>query len=126
MKTIVKISLFILAFTIFSCKKNGTGGKADVELHSVHHDDHLKGGTFYIKFGATELPSNPTSNYDLKLTADSDKDYVVVENLLRGDYYIYSEAYDPAIMAMCKGGLAFKIKWTERKKFLHAHVPVTE
>jgi hypothetical protein len=126
MKTYLKIVTIILGMTFISCKKNGTGGKAKLEAHAEHHEAPIYGATYYLKFNATELPSNPTSNYDLKLTAAPGVNAVVFENMLRGDYYIYSEGFDTNIGQNVKGGIAVKIKYSERKKELHVNVPVTE
>ena len=119
--------LFLSVIAIFnSCKKNDTGGKATVILSPAHHDDPIYGATVYVKFGATELPSNPTLDYDLKVGAQSTEATVTVDNLRPGDYYFYGVGYDPAILQEVKGGIGLSIKWSERKNEISSSLPITE
>ena len=100
---------------ISSCKKNDIGGKATVILTPEHHESPIFGTTVYVKFDAVNLPSNPTSNYDLKITVDSTESSIPINELRPGDYYFYCEGYDPAFYEDVKGGIGLRIKWSDRK-----------
>ena len=109
-----------------NCKKNNTGGTATVILTPKHHDDVIFGTTVYVKFNATELPTNPTSDYDLKIMVDSMQSVVTISDLRYGDYYFYGEGYDPAIKLPVKGGIGLSIKWSDRKEEIRSDLPITE
>ena len=128
MKTFLRYSVIIILWSIitFSCKKNETGGDATIAAFPKHHSKSVKGATMYVKFGTEELPSNPTTNYDLKIVGESNEDHVHIEGLRYGKYYLYAEGYDSSISAIVKGGVAAKIKWSERKEEMDIDVPVTE
>ncbi len=122
-----KYLLVIFVLSVFySCKKNNTGGSATVAAIPQHHGSSIKGAVLYVKFGAEELPSNPTANYDLRIEGDPKEDHVHVEGLRYGHYYLYAEGYDSTIMQTVRGGLSVKIKWSERKEELDVKIPVTE
>jgi hypothetical protein len=112
--------------SFLACKKNGTGGKATIAAIPQHHGKSIKGGVLYVKFGASELPSNPTTNYDLKLQGEAKEDHIHVEDLRYGQYYLYVEGYDSTVMKTVHGGVGVKIKWSERKEERDVVVPVTE
>lgn len=127
MKNILRFSALIFAVAVIaSCKKGDTGGDATIAASPKHHGTHIKGATLYIKFDATDLPSNPSTNYDLKIVGESDEDHIHVGGLRYGKYYLYVEGFDSTNMMPVKGGVAVKIKWSERKKVIDVDVPVTE
>lgn len=120
------ITTFFISVSFFvGCKKNGTGGDADVNVYVEHHHVAINYPTVYVKFNAKDLPSDPTNNYDLKIIG-THENHVKVSGLRPGNYYIYSTGFDNTIMQNVKGGRAIKIKWTERKKDIDVDVPVTE
>src|ERR1700674_4896056 len=92
-----------------SCKKNGTSGDATIVAFPQHHGKSIYGATMYVKFNATDLPSNPTTNYDLKIVGDPAEEHVHIKSLLWGDYYLYAVGYDTAIHLPVTGGIAAKI-----------------
>ncbi len=121
MKTTIKLTAIIIAtlgvFTISSCKKNDTGGKAEIHAMIFHGSTPIVGTTtLYVKFDAKSEPSDPTNNYDLKLMGEDDDNHVHVEDLRPGDYYLYAVAFDSTAMVPVKGGASATIKWSERKK----------
>lgn len=125
--TFKTISLAVLTIAIlFSCKKGNTGGNATIAAHIKHHSTPIKGATVYVKFDADELPSNPTSDYDLKIEGEANEDHIHIEDLRYGKYYLYATGYDSSISAPVTGGIPIKIKWSERKDELDIDVPVTE
>ena len=125
MKKIILVSAIAVGL-IASCKKGDTGGDATIVAHIKHHSTPIKGATLYVKFDADELPSNPTSDYDLKIVGESAEDHIHVEGLRYGKYYLYAEGFDSTIMLPVKGGVGVKLKWGQRKKEVDFDVPVTE
>lgn len=121
------ILIAVLAFTVITgCKKNGTGGKANVHANIKHHTTPIKGATLYVKFDAKELPSDPTNNYDLKETGCNLCTDIHVEGLLPGNYYLYAVGFDSTIMQPVSGGTSVRIPWSDRKNDIETDVPVVE
>ena len=119
-------AVLIISFIVFSCKKNGSGGSAELTAYPQHHGKAIKGCTVYVKFGASDLPADPTNNYNLKIDGNSKEDHVHIKNLLYGKYYLYAVGYDSSIMAPVTGGIAAKIKYSQRKKETEINIAVTE
>lgn len=124
--TALVFTLAIATISFTSCKKSSDGGDAIVVAHIKHHDTPIKGATLYVKFKADELPSSPTTDYDLKITGEAAEDHIHIEGLRYGKYFLYAEGYDSTISQTVKGGVALKIKYIDRKKEIEADVPVTE
>ncbi len=125
-KTITTILLATAIFVAPSCKKSSTGGEVKIAAFPEHHGKSIYGATVYIKFGASDLPSNPTTNYDMKVDGEANEEHVHIEGLRYGKYYLYSVGYDSSIHMPVTGGVAVKVKWKERKQELDIKVPVTE
>src|SRR5687767_14366410 len=117
--------LFAFAFTATQCKKNDTGGKATLTAYVAHHGQPINLPTIYVKFGAKDLPSDPTNNYDLKIEGKHEN-HVHIKDLRYGNYFIYATGFDSSIMLPVSGGVPVEIKWKERKKSADIQVPVTE
>ncbi len=109
-----------------ACKKNNVGGQCEVVAFPQHHGKSIYGATAYVKFGAKDLPANPTTNYDLKIVGEPDEEHIHIKDLRYGHYFIYSVGYDSAIAQAVTGGIALHITWSERKKEVDVNVPVTE
>jgi hypothetical protein len=134
MKQIVFIS--ILAISLFSCKKAGTGGDATLALTIKHHTDLISNLSYYrdsvfVKFNAEELPENPTTNYDLLVVGEVGEDHVHIEGLKTGKYYIYCTGLDTNGLGTnddqrVVGGLAVRIKHSERKNEIDLNIAVAE
>jgi hypothetical protein len=122
----IKYSMIIATLLLLSCKKNGTGGDVEVAAFPEHHGKPIYGATMYVKFGATDLPSDPTNKYDMKVEGEPNEEHVHINGLRYGKYYIYAVGYDSSIHMPVTGGLAVKIKWKERKGEIDVHVPVSE
>lgn len=120
------IILTLACASLFACKKNGTGGDAEIAAFPRHHGKDIKGATLYIKFKSESQPSDPTNNYDLKIVGSPKENHIHVEGLLPGTYYLYATGFDSTIMLPVTGGIAAKIKHKERKEELDIEVPVTE
>jgi hypothetical protein len=117
---------FILVVLIFStsCKKNDTGGKAEIHALIFHGDTPIRSSTLYVKFNASQPVSDPEQTYDLKLQGEEDDNHVHVENMRPGDYYLYAVGFDSTAMKEVRGGIAASIKWTERKKLKEVKINV--
>ncbi|MCC6252020.1 MAG: hypothetical protein IT238_06115 [Bacteroidia bacterium] len=132
MKKMNKLSIkllslsFILISTITSCKKDGVGGKNTIEAFPKHHGKSIPNAVVYIKYGATELPGTNASDYDDKevATQDGNLSKATFNNLLKGNYYLYSVGYDTTINEMVYGGIAVTI--TTKSGSQEVDVPVTE
>ncbi len=120
------MSIVVLIMTISSCKKNDTGGDAMVHASVGHHTKPIEGAILYVKFDSREMPSDPTTNYDLKITGESGDHHIVVDGLRAGNYYFYAVGYDSTINSPVTGGIPVEIAWKERKEMFEVEVPVTE
>lgn len=131
MKSIRIILGIIITTTLLfgACKKNGTGGESIVAAMPAHHGKMIKVATVYVKFKATEMPENPTTNYDLKVVSDATENHVHIEGLLPGNYFFYAMGIDSTLIApnnVVKGGVPLTIKYSERKSEIDLDIPVTE
>ena len=119
----VTCTLICILVLIGACKKEGTGGKAEIHGHVKHHEVHISDAVVYIKYGAKELPDN-ISDYDAETIASSGDGHYEFEELQKGDYFIYAVGYDSTISETVSGGGAVKIsKKTEEVEY---DVPVAE
>jgi hypothetical protein len=127
MKTILKItSVLLLILSLAACKKNGTGGKATLMGHVKHHSVHIPNAMVYIKYDAKEFPGSDVSVYDASVQASSGDGHYEFEGLRPGNYYVYGVGYDSTISEAVFGGVAVKIKYSDRKETLEVDVPVVE
>ncbi|MCX6310653.1 MAG: hypothetical protein NT084_03360 [Bacteroidetes bacterium] len=123
--------LIIVFLVISSCNKPGTDGKATLKVLGQHHGrtipnitGHLD--TVYVKFNAVDLPSDPTHNYDVFFVGVAGQEYTLCPNLHVGDYFLYVAGWDTAINQRTTGGMAVKIKFSDRKKEIETIVAITE
>ncbi len=121
-KLFIASVFLIAATTLYSCKKEGTGGKATVNGYVKHHSNPIPNAIVYIKYGATEFPGNDVSIYDNHVTADANAHYEF-KDLRKGDYYLYGVGYDATIFEAVKGGIGIQLK---RNNTVTSDVPVTE
>jgi len=124
-RTLIPLSLILTLTAFTSCKKNGTGGKAEIHALIYHGTTPIVGTTtLYVKFDAKSQPSDPTSNYDLKVLGEVDDNHVHVVDMRPGDYYLYAMAYDSIAKTAVSGGIATTVKWSERKKLKEVELQV--
>lgn len=124
-KLIITILLTGSIALISSCKKDDTGGDAEIHAKIFRGLTPIVGTTtLYVKFGAKTEPVELTTNYDLKLSGEPDDNHVHVEDLCPGSYYLYAEAFDSTQMIPVSGGVAITIKWAERKKMKEVSIQV--
>lgn len=123
MKNYQLLSIVFIAslFTLASCHKEGSGGKAGLSGTVKHHTMPIPNCVVYIKYGATELPGTDISKYDDHVTTDANANYEI-KDLYKGDYYLYGVGFDP-VFGTLTGGIFVKIK---KNKTYSVDVPVTE
>lgn len=128
MNTILKKIAFTacVATLLLSCKKNNEGGKAEIHARITHNFTPVNAATLYVKYGTQKCPSDIESNCDLKIMGEEMDNHVHVENMRYGEYYIYAVGFDSTISQIVKGGVAVKIKWSERKQTIDVDIPVVE
>ena len=119
------IIVAVLSIASVSCKKNGTGGKADISATIMHHERIIPFATIYIKYGAKDFPGTNTSGYNASIKTDA-KGHADISGLRYGDYYLYGVGFDSTIMTPVTGGDHLQIKWSQRKNTISFTVPVTE
>ena len=102
------------------------GGKTKIIINTSHHGSTIYGATVYVKFNATDLPSDPTNNYDLKIVGNPLEEHIHIDGLRYGQYYFYAVGFDPNISATVIGGAPLTIKWKERKNSINFDLAVSE
>jgi len=126
-KTVQLIAICLLLVFSVSCKRDGAGGDAEISVHVKHHDNLIPGAKVYIKYGAKDFPGSDVSQYNDSKEAGTvghSKGHTHFPNLLKGDYYLYSVAYDSSISMQVSGGIYVKIK--KKGEEIETDVPVTE
>ncbi len=119
------LSLLIFA-TITSCCKPGSGGDATIVAFPQHHGKEIKGATVYIKYNAKDFPGTDLSKYDATFVGEAEEEHVHCKSLKCGKYYLYAIGFDSMIMQAVSGGIAIKVKHSEREKEIDMNIPVTE
>ena len=89
--------LVLLLLIFASCRKNGTGGKAQVTGFVVYNGIRIPSAVVYIKYGATQSAGTDPISYDSQQTADAQGNFTFA-GLFEGNYYLYTKAYyiDPS------------------------------
>lgn len=132
-KTIGFLAITLLAVT--SCKKAGTDGATTIVVFPQHHGRAIPNhqgypDSVYVKFNATDLPSDPTHNYDAVFVGEIGEDHVHCDSLHTGKYYLYATGWDTTLNVPTGervfGGMAIRIKYKDRKTEIDLNVPVTE
>ena len=119
-----KIIFLLLATTlVFSCRKEGPGGKASIQGLVKHHSKLIPGAVIYIKYGAKESPGSNITYYDASVNADANAHYVFPD-MKRGEYYLFGIGFDSSLVAIVTGGIPVQIK--SKTETVNADVPVIE
>jgi len=102
--------------------KAGKGGNATLLVTPQHHGKNIDSCTIYIKYNTLDAP---TTAYDDSAicTMSNGKPIASFSGLRKGDYYLYGEGYDPAILQQVAGGINHTIK---EEKTIQIFIPVTE
>ncbi len=100
----------LLLFSLNSCRREGQTGELKLTVNPKHHDLKLKGATIYVRYGATDLPGTSPTDFDLKVESAADAEFVTIEKLRNGDYFLYGIGYDSTISQTVSGGIHIKLK----------------
>lgn len=130
----MKKNISVLAITSFlfaGCAKEGLDGEATLVVKPAHHGDPISSTAAYrdsvfIKFDVTDVPADPTHDYDALVVGEVGEDHIHVENVKWGEYSIFCTGWDTAYNRRVTGGVAVKIKRKERNEEIVVNVPVTE
>jgi|JI10StandDraft_1071094.scaffolds.fasta_scaffold360801_2 hypothetical protein len=126
----IKIStaIFLSSFTLlnYSCKKNDTGGHAEIHAKVYHNGAPINHSTIYIKFDTHHAPDSPTTDYNLKAHGEESDNHVHIEDLRPGEYYLFAVGTNTATGKTVKGGTSIEISWKERKETLEAEIQTSE
>ncbi len=127
MKKLILISLTVIAALGWSsCKKAGLGGDANIVAYPEHHGKAIYGATVYVKFDSEDAPGSGTSGYDEVFEGNSNEDFVRINGLRKGKYYLYAVGYDPAISQAVLGGQSASIGRQDKNEDLRVEISVTE
>lgn len=122
-----------------SCKKDvdlpietciaGTGGEVSLILKPEHHGDPIPSvpgypDTAMIKFNTSEYPGDNPALYDLVVVGTVGDDFVKVDNLLCGKYFVYMTGKDTSLDDRVRGGIPITI--SETSGTLTYRIPITE
>ena len=121
--------IFVFSVLLYSCAKEGKGGKVEVDVIVRHHEKLIPAALVYIKYGATEFPGKDVSKYDDNKstgTAGEEIGRTHFSELKWGDYFFYAAGYDSSLKGYVSGGTPLKIKWKERKQAITLNLPVKE
>lgn len=109
-------TLFFLLLIFIGCKKEGTGGKAQISGFVVYNNARVANAVVYIKYGATSSPGINPTDYDSQLTADAGGNFIF-GSMTPGNYYLYAigHATDPkyGFLINVAGGTAANIPHTK-------------
>ena len=95
------------SLTAVSCRKNGDGGKAIVNVHVIHDNKNLPFSMVYIAYGATGQLSH-IEVYNANDTTDHTGKHSL-ENLVKGDYYIFTTYESDTTTTVFAGGERIEI-----------------
>lgn len=121
MKSVLKKSFYQLIFLMIlfnSCKKAGTGGTNSLTVFPKHHSTPAAEAIVYIKYNTKKFPGEDVSVYDDSKIADTlggENPHVKFDGLKKGNYYLYSVAYDSIHSTEVNGGLQVAIETKEGK-----------
>lgn len=82
-------SVFFLFLIFISCKKEGTGGKAQISGFVAYNGTRITDAIVYIKYGATTSPGTDPTFYDSQQTVSATGAFSF-GSLVTGNYYLYA------------------------------------
>lgn len=120
--------------TATNCKKAcmaGSGGEVNITFKPEHHGIPIFGSstyvdTVYIKFNQTDFPGPSPSNYDMIVAGKPDENFVKVNGLKCGQYFVFVVGFDTSAVWNTRvvGGLP--IDFSEKSGEKTVIVPVSE
>ncbi|MCZ2277874.1 MAG: hypothetical protein LC117_08100 [Bacteroidia bacterium] len=132
---IIPVLFAVLIALVISCKKDkdeekaGFGGSVSLILKPEHHGKPIANQTNYpdsvfLKFNQLEFPGNNVSDFDHVQIGNAGDDFVRVDGLKRGKYFIFATGFDTSITQRCFGGLGYEIAQDAGEIVLK--IPITE
>ncbi len=125
------ISSLVMIILLSSCKKAGLGGDNIIIAYPQHHGKSIFSqstpnyrDTIYVKFNATELPSTNPKDFDKAFIGEVGKNYVQINGLQIGKYFLYGVGWDTTGPYRVSGGIPIELKQLTAKTIIN--VPVTE
>lgn len=125
-KFLFTTTILVLSLLSPSCKKNTSGGKAEVHVHVTHQGLPIYHANAYVKFGSSTAPANPTKDYDLMAHGEETDNHVHVEGLRPGTYYLTAVGVNTLTGKTVQGGTSVEIKWKDRKNTLDLEIATVE
>ncbi len=113
-----------------SCRKEscsaGTGGNYALKIYPQHHGEAIPGSVAYVEFNTQSSPG-ALSEFDMKAEAEPGSDYISLNNMRCGDYYIYCVGIDDdgITTEIVRGGIPFSVP-DGAGGLVKIYVPVTE
>ncbi|TAL56841.1 MAG: hypothetical protein EPN85_14735 [Bacteroidetes bacterium] len=126
---------FACCLLISSCRKDaGLGGNATLTVYSEHHGNVIINhigypDTVFLKYNADEFPGTKPSDYDAFFVGTPREEFIKIEGLKTGKYFVYAVAFDStwsALGARVTGGMPLKIKRSQRDDNLTVRIPLSE
>lgn len=124
-------SIGIATFFLSGCTKEGLDGDATLIVKLAHHETPIASTAAYrdsvfIKFDVTDVPLDPTRDYDELIVGEIGTDEIRVEHPTKGNYSIYCTGWDSVINDRVTGGLVIEITRKQRKDEILVNVPLVE
>lgn len=132
-RVMAPLILVLLSPMLFvSCKekcKAGLGGSVTLVAYAKHHNKPVFGteqwpDSAFIKFNAGELPGVNPEDYDWVVVGLPGDDFVRIEGLTCGNYYVFMTGFDANFNARVVGGIPVTI--SQESGEVSINVPVTE
>ena len=119
---------------LLSCKKAGTGGDATLVVYPKHHSNPIINHigypeTVFLKYNVDEFPGTKPSDYDAFFVGTPREEFVKIEGLKTGKYFVYAVGLDSAwgaSGARVIGGVPLKIKRSQSKDEIILNIPLSE
>ncbi len=110
----------IILVTLGACCKAGDGGDASLVVYLKHHGNIISNKPSYpdtvmVKYRATEFPGFSVSDYDAVFIGKPGEDFVRIEGLKCGNYFLFGTGMDSTGPYRVFGGQALEIEYGERK-----------
>jgi len=107
-----------------SCSYAGSGGNITLFAFPKHHGKDTRPYRAYLKFNTQDAPGSNLALYDLTIAADTMQNFIKIDNLKAGKYYIYLTGFDTAINQGVFGGIPLSLNPSSGQ--LNLDVPVVE
>jgi hypothetical protein len=124
-------SFATVSLLLAGCTKEGLDGKATFVVKPKHHETPIASSAAYrdsvfVKFDVSEIPADPTHDYDALVVGEVGADYIRVEHPTKGNYSIYCTGWDTSFNERVTGGVTIEIKRKQCKDEIVVEVPVVE